>query len=418
MKTKKTLFHIDFDSYFVSAHRSRDFTLKNKPVGVARTNSRAICSSISYELKNIGIKVGQPKYMIKRKAPDVVFVEPDFSLYINLSNKIFDYIAEKYSKNMEVYSIDECWVDVTANIKNISPVNLAYQIQQDINVQFDIPVSIGISHTKWLAKMATGLGKPFGITLIDNYDDIRRYIHPLKIDKYFGVGKASSVKLKRIGIETIEDLANKNYYDTELNKIFKNKTGEYIDNANGNGTDELTLEHNEVKNIGKELTFPDIDFDSRENIYPVIHDLCNAISKRAKNRNLIAKTITIIIRSTSKVWNSKQYALETPTNDAIILYNKSIDIFEENWNDEPIRGVGVRLSNLISEFSFYRQLSIFEDDTKDAGTDTVHSFIKEVNAIHKKQILKSGEELLKQKSNKHIQYKFLSEDLLEENEDK
>nr|WP_307923419.1 hypothetical protein [Mycoplasmopsis bovis] len=154
MNNKNIIFHIDFDSYFVSAHRSKDHKLKNKPVAVSNGLSRSICSSISYELKNVGIKVGWPRFMIEKKMPDTIFVEPNFDLYYTTSNNIFDYIASNYTANIEVGSIDECWVDVTSISEGKNPVALARKIQEDIKEIFDIPVSIGISYSKWAAKMA------------------------------------------------------------------------------------------------------------------------------------------------------------------------------------------------------------------------------------------------------------------------
>lgn len=412
MKNRKLIFHIDFDSYFVSAHRSTNIFLKHKPVAVSHKPSNSIVSSISYELKNKKVKVGTPKYLVERVEPDTIFVEPDFNLYITLSNKIFEYIAKVFSKNIEVYSIDECWLDVTEETKDLNVFAFAREIQQKILFEYDIPVSIGISHTKWLAKMATGLKKPFGINYIDTFEDVKNTIYPLPIEEYFGIGKSLAAKLKKVGINTIGDLATSSLTNPDLYKIFRSRLKSYIDDPNGEGSDKLTYEHNELKGIGNEVTFSAGTLDNRHDIYATLKMLANKVALRAQNRTKVAKTISIVVRSVEKAWKSKQHILEMPTNDEAVIYDKAVDLFESVWKEEPIKGIGIRLTNLISEFDVFRQLTIFEDDLpQQPSKNKVDNIIDKVNKKLHKKALKTGYQVLRENTAKGIQSRYIQDDL-------
>ncbi len=411
MNNKNIIFHIDFDSYFVSAHRSKDHKLKNKPVAVSNGLSRSICSSISYELKNVGIKVGWPRFMIEKKMPDTIFVEPNFDLYYTTSNNIFDYIASNYTANIEVGSIDECWVDVTSISEGKNPVALARKIQEDIKEIFDIPVSIGISYSKWVAKMASDLAKPFGVKFIENNADLESQIWPLNIKKYYGIGEKTADKLVKADVKTIGNLARSSELNPELYMIFRSRLSSFINEARGNGTDKLTYEHNNLKGIGNELTFPIYDFYERSEIYRVIKSLANKISFRAQNRNVVGFTLTIIIRSVLKVWKGKQMKLVEPTNDAETIYKNAIVLFEKLWKEQPIRGVGLRLTNLINEFDHFKQLTIFDTYEERQQETKVNNIINDINKKAGKVILKTGYRVSKEKIKESVQSRYLEDDL-------
>nr|WP_308435994.1 DNA polymerase IV [Mycoplasmopsis bovis] len=390
---------------------SKDHKLKNKPVAVSNGLSRSICSSISYELKNVGIKVGWPRFMIEKKMPDTIFVEPNFDLYYTTSNNIFDYIASNYTANIEVGSIDECWVDVTSISEGKNPVALARKIQEDIKEIFDIPVSIGISYSKWATKMASDLAKPFGVKFIENNADLESQIWPLNIKKYYGIGEKTADKLVKADVKTIGNLARSSELSPELYMIFRNRLSSFINEARGNGTDKLTYEHNNLKGIGNELTFPIYDFYERSEIYKVIKSLANKISLRAQNRSVVGFTLTIIIRSVSKVWKGKQMKLVEPTNDAETIYKNAIVLFEKLWKEQPIRGVGLRLTNLINEFDHFKQLTIFDTYEERQQETKVNNIINDINKKAGKVILKTGYRVSKEKIKESVQSRYLEDDL-------
>ncbi len=343
--------------------------------------------------------------------PDTIFVEPNFDLYYTTSNNIFDYIASNYTANIEVGSIDECWVDVTSISEGKNPVALARKIQEDIKEIFDIPVSIGISYSKWATKMASDLAKPFGVKFIENNADLESQIWPLNIKKYYGIGEKTADKLVKADVKTIGNLARSSELSPELYMIFRNRLSSFINEARGNGTDKLTYEHNNLKGIGNELTFPIYDFYERSEIYKVIKSLANKISLRAQNRSVVGFTLTIIIRSVSKVWKGKQMKLVEPTNDAETIYKNAIVLFEKLWKEQPIRGVGLRLTNLINEFDHFKQLTIFDTYEERQQETKVNNIINDINKKAGKVILKTGYRVSKEKIKESVQSRYLEDDL-------
>ncbi|WP_027120768.1 Y-family DNA polymerase [Mycoplasmopsis lipofaciens] len=410
---EKIIFHIDFDSYFCSAHRSLNSDYVNKPLAIGRKLKRSIVSSVSYELKNKGVKVGWTKNKVLAIEPKTIFIEPNFDLYITLSNKIFEYISLNFCKNLEVFSIDECWLDVTNEVKNIDFITFAKKIQKTIFNQFKIPITIGISHTKFLAKMSTNLGKPFGI-FYTPLNKIKEIIWPLDINYYFGIGKPTAHKLRKININTIGDLAKQNINNNELVKIFKSRTQHYLNEAQGLGESELTYQHNDLKSIGNEVTFLAYDLDEKRDLLKILKQLTIKICTRAKNRNLIGKTITVMLRDTNKIWNSKQKNLTSYTNNENFVYKEALDLFNQLWKEDLYRGIGVRLTNLVNEFEIGKPISLFNIQEKNTRSKT-EEIINKINRKFKNKIVKTGSEFQRNKIKENIQNKYLQEDLAKKN---
>lgn len=409
MKQKKIIFHIDFDSYFASAHRVLNPSLDNKPIAIGKNKKRAICAAVSYELKNKGVKSGWPVFKIKEIEPKTKFIEPNFDLYISLSNKIFQFISDNYSKKIEVYSIDECWIDVSDECNIQNAFNFASKIQKAIKEKFRIPISIGIAHTKWVAKMSTGLGKPYGITQTKD-NEIAKNLYHLPIEKYFGIGDPLGEKLHKINIHTIGDLAKKEINNVELINIFGKKCNEYIYNCLGLGTDQINSDHNDLKNIGNELTFLSWDLEDDEDILQVIKSLCNKVSMRAKNRNVVAYTLTLNLRSADRTWSTKQKKIQYATNEADKIFKEITKIFYQKWNGESVRGVGVRLGTLVNEFSILKPVSLFDDSYRE---DTlIERISKDLNDKLRSKKLYTADEYERNKTKENIQNRYLQEDIV------
>ncbi|MBU4689466.1 DNA polymerase IV [Mycoplasma zalophidermidis] len=402
----RIIFHIDFDSYFASAHRVLNPQYDGKPIAIGKNLKRSIACSVSYELKAKGVKSGWPNYKILEKEPRTIFIEPNFDLYINLSNKIFDFLGENYTKNIEVYSIDECWVDVTNITNENNAVNLAKSMQKHVYSKFRIPISIGISHNKFLAKLSTNLAKPFGVKQT-KIIDIKDSIWPLAIDEYFGIGKSTSQKLKEIGIDTIGKLASRDKNDQDLYEIFRSRTNRFINEAKGIFNEELNYEHNDLKSIGNELTFLSFDLDERDEILKILFNLCQKVSLRAKNRNTVGYVICVSVRSTTKRWTRQQMTLNIPTNDSDEIYSKASSIFNKMFKENFIRGIGVKLSRLINEFDVAKPISLFETDEHE---DKIKKIIKNINYKMRVKSLKTGDEFESDKVKENIQSRYLCED--------
>jgi DNA polymerase-4 len=163
----KYIIHVDINSFFASVEELQNPNYKNKPIVVSGYTKRSVVASANYIARNYGINAAMPIFMAKNLCRSLVVVTPHFNLYEEYSEKFIRLISEKFTNNIEIGSIDECYVDITniVNKKN-QPINIAYQIQKMIKAKLGLNCSIGIANNKFLAKMGSDYKKPLGITTI------------------------------------------------------------------------------------------------------------------------------------------------------------------------------------------------------------------------------------------------------------
>jgi DNA polymerase-4 len=166
----KTIFHIDMNSFFPSVEELLNPALKGKPVIVAANNRRSVVSSANYEARKYGVKSAMPLYRALLLCPKAKLVEPHFEYYEKYHNEFISLIKEKFTKEVEVASIDECYIDATKLVKRTSIMKVALSIQNAIKNKLGLNCSIGISNNKFLAKMASKFKKPLGITMLYKED--------------------------------------------------------------------------------------------------------------------------------------------------------------------------------------------------------------------------------------------------------
>lgn len=203
----RVIFHIDLNSFFASAEILKNSALAGQPVVVAGLNRRSVVSTASYEARSYGVHSAMPLHMAMEKCPELVVVQGDYSWYEELSERFFKYLR-KFSPFIEPASIDECYMDVTEAIKAYKrPLDLAWIIQKNVMDDLRLPCSIGVAPNKFLAKMASDMRKPMGITVLRK-QEVPRKLWPLPISDMWGIGKKSVPLLIENGIETIGDLAS------------------------------------------------------------------------------------------------------------------------------------------------------------------------------------------------------------------
>lgn len=398
----KVIFHIDMDSFFVSCERSKNESLINKPVVIASNLKRAIVTAMSYEVKNAGFKTGDPFYLVKDKIKDLIVIEPHYQLYSLMSKKIFNFLEKNFSKKIEIYSIDECYLDVTNEAKNFdSALELARTIQEQILKEFKIPCSIGISYTKFLAKMSTNKAKPFGI-LQTKKEDIKKHFFDLPVKKIFGIGKASAEKLISHNINTYYDLVNCQN-DIFLKSVFGKNYFIFIQNLKGlNITKEHVLPH-DVKSISNSETFMVSDSNDENYLINELKKIVKNVCERANNLNLEGNEISVSLRQKNKLWNSKHKKIGIWTNNYEIIWNHVFLLFKEMWEENEIRGLGIALRGLRTIFNNYSSLNLFELDNK----NIIDKIINEQNFLEGKNQLKTLYQYSKEKQINTENIKFL-----------
>ena len=218
----RVYFHIDMNAFFVNAEILLDPSLKGKPVAVSGTTRRSVVSTASYEARAFGVHSAQPIQEAIKLCPDLVIVGGHYQYYRELSEQFMN-IVKRYTSEIEQASIDECYADVTETIMKMArPLDLAVRIQKEILTEIGLPCSIGVGPNMFLAKMASDMKKPMGITVL-RIRDVEDKMWPLPIGDMRGVGKKTEPLLLALGIRTIGDLAR--YKDmAKLDKIFGKNT--------------------------------------------------------------------------------------------------------------------------------------------------------------------------------------------------
>ncbi|UVD81877.1 DNA polymerase IV [Mycoplasma iguanae] len=378
----KVIFHIDIDSFFVSAHRIINPQLKNKPVIVAKqkTGIHGIATSVSYEARKLGIKIATPLSLIRKNFKNVYFVTLWYELYSYFSNNFFHHLTKTWTKKIEKMSIDECYLDATDLLiqKNISQQQLAQQIQKDIWDNLNLPVTIGIGKNKFLAKMATNRGKPAGIFHLDE-KNFKSVIYPLPIQEFLYIGKSSIPKLNKMGIYTIGDFAKQSLNNKKLQTLFGIRFKKLLDNAHGMGDDLINSKSFEFQQIGKEKTFDNGFTTDHSFIKNEIKKICEQISQKAKSQNTFGQVISINFKINFHESFNKQKKLNEKVNNFKQIFQVASDIFEKYWNNQELRGIGVYLSELEKGTEKFKQVDLFSTETNSKVDSRVLNVVEQVN---------------------------------------
>lgn len=287
----RKIIHIDMDAFFASVEQRDRPELKGKPVVVGGSKERGVVAAASYEARKFGIHSAMPSVTAKRRCPDLIFVKPRFDAYRAVSAQIRE-IFSRYTDLIEPLSLDEAYLDVTANKMGMAiATEVAEDIRQAIYHETNLTASAGVSYNKFLAKMASDQRKPNGLFVIKPGQG-EAFIEELPIGKFHGIGKALSEKMRRLGIETGYDLKGqtRSFLQTHFGKA-----GLYFFDL-ARGIDNRPVVSDRVrKSLGKEFTF-DIDSDDFDYLVDVLVSLSDQVWKLVADRNLHARTITLKLK--------------------------------------------------------------------------------------------------------------------------
>lgn len=355
----KKIIHIDMDAFYASVEQ-RDFPeLKGKPIAVGGSSDRGVVAAASYEARKYGVKSAMPSTIAARKCPHLIFVRPRFEVYKEVSNQIRA-IFHEYTDLVEPLSLDEAYLDVTHNKKGISSATLiAKAIRKEILEKTKLTASAGISVNKFLAKTASDVHKPDGVTLIPPENAIL-FLEQLPIGKFFGIGKVTAKKMTDIGIHTGADL--KKLEESELKRRF-GKSGVYYYNIVRGIDNRAVNPSRERKSLGAENTFSE-DLTDREDVMKALEKIADTLYNRIRSSNALGKTLTIKIK-----FSDFQQITRSKTVDFEIKYRKDIiSIVEVIMEQEDLSNVKIRLLG-ISISNFKREVS-----TKDKSLQLTFDF--------------------------------------------
>ncbi|MBQ2408989.1 MAG: DNA polymerase IV [Bacilli bacterium] len=389
---KNIIFHIDVNNAFLSwtavklLNEGYNIDIRNivSVIGGDEEARSGIVLAKSTPAKKLGITSAETLYQAKKKAPNLKVYKPDYKYYEEMSNKLFN-LLQKYSPDIEVASIDECYLDYgKVRLLYGDEMQFAQKLQKEINDELGFTVNIGIANNKLCAKMASDFEKPNKIHTLYNYE-IEEKMYPLPIGDLFGIGKKTVIKLNEIGIYTIADLAN--YNDLKLKRYFKNQATHMINIARGIDNSYVNSEAHIPKGIGHEFTLVE-DSNNKEFLYEQLFLLANMTARRLRSNNKYAKVICVVIKDVFFKRKSHQRKLKNATNTTNEIYKHAKEIFDEFYDNEPIRLIGIRLDNLVDDVEF--QVSLFESYDYRQKEEKIDSVVDDINLKYGCNIVKKA----------------------------
>lgn len=347
---ERIILHVDVNNAFLSwsaiemLKNGYKFDIRNRYaiIGGDESKRKGIVLAKSNPCKKKGVITAETIYNARRKCPYLDIYPPNFKIYKEYSDKMYNYLL-KYTDIIERYSIDECFLDYTDSYLLFGdPIKVAYKIKEEIKKFFGFTVNVGIGNNKLCAKMASDFSKPDKVHTLFYYE-IKEKMWPLPIEELFMIGKSSAKKLKELGINTIEDLAKAN--PQTLSKYFKNRTIPMIESANGIDNSKVDYEYSDPKSISSSTSLP-YNYKNKEEIYSILKELSIDTATRLRKNNLYALNVSIWIKYVNFSKISKQVKLNNPISSDIDIYNNAVKLFNKVWNEEPIRGLCVGVSEL------------------------------------------------------------------------
>ena len=390
---QRIILHIDVNSAFLSwsalklLEEGYKKDIRNEVSVIAGDPNKrhGVIVAASVPAKKLGIKSPSNLYEARKIYKDLIVVKPDRNYYMKKSNQMITLLNKLFDK-VEQYSIDECFVDYTTYRKVYgNEVKFAYKLKDEIYQKFGFTVNIGIGNNKLSAKMASDFEKPNKVHTLYS-SEFKEKVWNLDISDLFMAGKSACKTLRELNIKTIGELANsdKNMIIRHL-KSHGKMLWEYANNIDDS---ELNSDrYNDRKGIGFSKTL-EYDTDDKEEIYKYLYEFSKDISKKLKEKEVYANSITVTIRNNEfKTYNHGHKYLNG-VRDIDDIYNKAIELFNETWQKEPIRLIGLRAGDFTESNSY--QISLFEeikDIKKDNKTDKL---IDDINNKYGKNIIKKG----------------------------
>lgn len=356
-KNGRVILHVDMNSFFASVEIAHDSTLAGKPLAIAGNEKerRGIIITCTYEARKLGIYTTMPLWEAKRLCPNLEVRPPNFPLYKEASREIFEYFR-LITPLVQKVSIDEGYLDITACSELGSPLEIARQIQIDLLETLGLPCSVGIAPNKFLAKMASDMKKPLGITILRKRD-VKQILWPLEVGEMHGVGKATTKKLNDLGVFTIEELA---HFDENILKEELGIHGPLL-KLKANGVDERIVDPDREainKSIGSSSTFS-ADITEETIIFEKLEILSNSVSKKLVEQNYVSQNIQLHIKYQDRTLVTRSRKLSNPIIESKDIFSAATYLFRKNWNGDAVRLVGVTAGDLISREESVKQLDLF-----------------------------------------------------------
>ncbi|MFN0206944.1 MAG: DNA polymerase IV [Planctomycetota bacterium] len=373
----RVILHCDMDAFYASIEQRDHPEWRGLPVVVGGLGRRGVVSTASYEARKFGVRSAMPTAEARELAPNAIYVTPRMNVYFEASRQIFA-IFERYTPLVESLSLDEAFLDVTASRDLFGDGEaIARSIQKEVYEATSLTVSAGVAPSKFVAKVASDLKKPRGITVVRAGEELQ-FLAPLPLFRLWGAGKVTVKNLEQMGMHTIGDLQRWTLAD--LTRALGAATAEHFyELSRGRDPREVEPER-DAKSIGHETTF-EYDITDNDACEQVLLELSESVGRRLRKDNARGFVVKLKLRYPPFITLSRQKKLDRAVDDDIIIYNTARELFRTTRTaNEPVRLLGVSVGDLVSSDAA-RQTTIFEVQEKDRSHERL---LKAVDAIKNK----------------------------------
>lgn len=335
----RVILHIDMDAFFASIEQLDNPRLKGKPV-IVGGSKRGVVSTASYEAREFGVRSAIPIFEAKRLCPNGIYLPVRMSRYRELSDKIMS-ILDEFSPLVEQVSIDEAFIDISGTEKlHGIPEEVAFKIKTRIKEDTSLTCSIGIAPNKFLAKIASDIDKPDGLTIITG-DKVQKFLSTLSVGKLPGVGDKTLKELKKLGIRFASDILK--YPEEAFKKRFGKFGQRLIELAKGIDESKVTP-YTQAKSISSEDTLPE-DTNNLEVLKRWLMSQAEVVGRRLRKANLKGRTITLKLKYSDFRSVTRSRTINMPSNATKTIFDTASTLLENCGLPAKVRLVGVGVSN-------------------------------------------------------------------------
>lgn len=368
-----TIFHADFDSFFASCEQHFNPNLRNKPIGVTAENGRTCIIAASREAKKFGVKTGTRTWEAEKMCPEITFVKADFDRYLHITKKFVD-IATLYSPLVEVFSLDEVFMDMTPvmHLHKDDVYSLIKKFKKQLADEISpvITVSVGVSYNKLLAKLGSGLNKPDGFMIIDR-SNLEQIYKNTELTDICGIGERLKRRLNMLNVFTLLQL--RDYPLRLLRKEFGNVCSMKLSSyawAQDDSPVISFLEETSAKSVGRNYCLPKNEND-QEKILKILYELSEEVARRLRIIHKKGRTLSLYLSGEKSM--GERLTVSSYTDSGKEIFNL-IMLLHKKWKWKyMVRQIHISMGNLID--GKYSNIGLFENPK----TDKVVSIIDKLN---------------------------------------
>jgi DNA polymerase-4 len=342
------------DAFYASVEQMDNPALKGRPVIVGGTSNRGVVSAASYEAREFGVRSAMPIFKAKQRCPDGVYLQVRMNRYQEVSRQVME-ILKRFSPLVEQVSIDEAYMDISGVEKLLGlPRDIGLELKRRIKETTSLTCSIGIAPNKFLAKVASDLDKPDGLTIIPP-EKVPQFIQRLPIGKVPGVGKKAVQTLHKMRVVTLGDVRQ-----LRERALFE-KTGKFGERLFrlSRGIDETpVVPHMASKSISSEKTLS-VNTNDQEILKKKLMTQSEMVGKRAREKGVKGMTVTLKLKRADFTQMTRRVTLEEVTNSTNTIYEQGLKLLAQVKASTKFRLIGIGLSNLVTVAEIPKQLDLF-----------------------------------------------------------